>query len=170
MKKIDKKNPFKTPEGYFDEFHEKLVERLSDDKVVIPDKDGFKMPEKYLEGLHKNISQKLDKKDVKVISLKPFRKYYYVAASIAAVAFVVLGLNWNPSEKFGFEDLANTEIETYFEDNELGLNTYEIAEVLPIDELEIIDILDTQFKEEKVLDYLNENLDDFEELNLEEYE
>ena len=137
---------------------------------TIPESDGFGIPEGYLDNLNKNIRQKLDASEVKVISITSYKKYYYAAASIAAITLVVLGLNFNSSEEIGFEDLAHTEIETYFEDNELGLSTYEIAEMLPVDELEISDILSTQFNEENMLNYLNDNLDDFEELNLKDNE
>ena len=159
-----------TPEGYFEEFDRKLFDKLSQGRPSIPESDGFGTPKGYFDNLNKNIRQKLDASEVKVIPITSYNKYYYVAASIAAIALVVLGLNWNSSEDIDFEDLAHTEIETYFEDNELGLSTYEIAEMLPVDELEISDILSTQFNEENMLDYLNDNLDDFEELNLEDNE
>lgn len=170
MKKFDKNNPFKTPEGYFKEFDGKLLDKLSYGEPTIPKKDGFGMPKGYLDDLNANIHQKLNVSEVKVIPLTSYKKHYYAAASIAAIALVVLGLNWNSSEDIDFEDLAHTEIETYFEDNELGLTTNEIAEMLPVDELEINDILSNQFNEENMLDYLNDNLDDFEELNLEDNE
>ena len=170
MKKFDKNNPFKTPEGYFEEFDGKLLDKLAQRKSIIPSKDGFGIPEGYFDTLNKNIREKLDASEVKVIPLKSYKKYYYAAASVAAIALAVFGLTRNASEDIGFEDLASTEIETYFEDNELGLSTYDIAEVLPVDQLEISDILTGQFDEENMLDYLNENLDDFDELNLEEDE
>ncbi len=167
MKKINKNNPFKTPEGYFEKFDGKLLDKLSHKESTIPENDGFGIPEGYLDNLNKNIRQKLEASEIKVISISSYKKYYYATASIAAITLVVLWLNFMSSEEIGFEDLAHTEIETYFEDIELGLSTYEIAEMLPVDELEISDILKTQFNEEDMLDYLNNNLDDFEELNLE---
>lgn len=169
MKKFDKNNPFKTPEGYFDEFDGKLLDSLNAEPTI-PKKDGFSIPKGYLDDLNKNIHRKLDASEVKVITIKSYKKYYYAAASVAAIGMVVLGLNWNSSTGLDFEDIAHTEIETYFDENELGLSTYEIVEVLPIDELEISDILGNQFNEENMLDYLNDNLDNFEELNLEDDE
>jgi len=170
MKEFDKNNPFMTPEGYFEEFDRKLLNKLSQGKPAIPESDGFRIPQGYLDNLNQNIRQKFDASEVKAIPITSYKKYYYAAASIAAIALVVLGLNWNSSEDIDFEDLAHTEIETYFEDNELGLSTYEIAEMLPVDELEISDILSTQLNEENMLDYLNDNLDNFEELNFEDNE
>jgi len=170
MKEFDKNNPFKAPEGYFEEFDGKLLDKLAQQEPTIPKSDGFGIPEGYLDNLNKNIRLKLDETEVKVIPLTSYKKYYYAVASIAAITLFVLGLNWNSSEEIGFESLASTEIESYFEDNDFGLSTNDIAEMLPVDELEISDILSTQFSEENMFDYLNENLDDFEELNLEDNE
>ena len=58
----------------------------------------------------------------------------------------------------------------FFEINDFDLSAYEIAEVIPLDELEINDILTNRFEEEHVLDYLNENIEDFETFNLEDNE
>lgn len=166
MNKSDKNSGFKTPEGYFEGLTDKLMGKLSEEDSVLPKKDGFTVPEDYFETLNEKIRAKVNKKEPKVVQLNPYRKYYFAAASIAAVALVVFGLNWNASGEATFEDLANSDIESYFENNELGLSSYEIAEVIPVDELEISDILENQLNEDNVFEYLNDNIDDFEELNL----
>jgi len=170
MNESNKKNPFKTPEEYFEGFNDRLMDRLSEGKSVSPKEDGFVVPENYFESLHKNILKKMDAEETKVIPLNPYRKYYFAAASIAAIILVVVGLNWNTVDALTFDDLAASDIETYFENNEFDLSTYEIAEVLPLDELEINDILENRFAEEDMLDYLDDNIDDFEALNLEDNE
>ena len=71
------------------------------------------------------------------------------------------------AEPFTFSDLANAELESYLNETDLGLTSYEIAEVLPIEELEVNDVLDTALNEENILDYLDENVEDLDELNLE---
>ncbi|WP_273567273.1 hypothetical protein [Maribacter halichondriae] len=146
------------------------MDRLSEGKSVIPKEEGFVVPENYFESLHENILKKMDAEETKVIRLNPYKKYYYAAASIAAIVLVVLGLNWNTAEALTFDDLAASDIETYFENNEFDLSTYEIAEVIPVDELEINDVLENRFAEENMLEYLDENIDDFEALNLEDDE
>ncbi|MGI9551473.1 MAG: hypothetical protein ACR2MT_09755 [Aurantibacter sp.] len=171
MNKSGKNNGFKTPEGYFEGLKDKLMGKLSDEDSVSPNPDshrgdGFVVPQDYFETLNEKIKAKVDKKEAKVVQLNPYRKYYFAAASIAAVALVIFGLNWNTSDETTFADLANSDIETYFENNELGLSSYEIAEVIPVDELEINDILENQLDEDNVFEYLNDNIDDFEELNL----
>ncbi len=167
MKELNKKNPFKTPEGYFKDFSDTLRNRLSEEGTGLPKNDGFIVPDIYFEGVHKNILQKLEAKEPKVIPLHPFKKYYYAAASIAAIALVVFALNRNTSEEITFEDLANSDIENYFEYNDLDFSTYEIAELVPVDELEVGDILLNGLNEDMILNYLDNNTENFEELNME---
>ncbi len=171
MKNLDKKNSFKTPDGYFESFTERLLTKITNSGSAerepnIPKEEGFIVPEAYFDDLHKNIKRKLNKKEAKVVQFRPLRKYYLVAASVAAIVLVLFGINWNTAQKVSFEDLANTDIETYFENNGLGLTTYEIAEVIPIDDLEIDDFIENRMDEENLIEYLNNNIDDFEQLNL----
>ena len=169
MKASNKNNPFKTPEGYFEGFDSRLMDKLSKKKVNLPTKEGFAVPKDYFESLQDTILQKIVSEETKVVQLNPFKKYYYAAASIAAIVLIILGLNWNTSETLTFDTLAESDIESYFENNEYDLSAYEIAEVIPVDELEINDILTNRFVEENVIDYLDENLEDFHELDLEDY-
>lgn len=169
MKKNNKNNPFKTPEGYFDSFQDRLMDRLSEQESIIPKEDGFKVPDNYFDKFQNNLNEKL-KGEVRVVKLKSYKKYFAVAAAIAALVVLGISLNKNNPSEISFTDLANSDIEAYFEYNELGLTTYEIAEVIPVDQLEIDDILENRLGEENILEYLNENVDDIEELNLEDNE
>ena len=170
MEELNKNNPFKTPEGYFENLSDSLLDKLSEENLDLPKEGGFAVPEGYFDDLHKNIEKKLNTEETKIVQLNPHKKYYLAAASVAAIAIILLGFHWNAPEELTFDDLASADIESYFESNELGLTTYEIAEVLPVDELEINDILENQFNEENVIDYLNDTIDDIEDLNLEDYE
>lgn len=170
MKKSNENNPFKTPEGYFDDFTGKLLGKLNQKENKLPEKDGFIVPDAYFDGWHEKLQKKIATTETPVVQLHPYKKYYSIVASVAAVALLIFGLLWNTNETPNFNDLAATDIEQYFEGNELGLSTFEIAEVIAVDELEINDILETQLNEEEVFDYLNDNITDFEELNLENYE
>ncbi|MDO6517171.1 hypothetical protein Q4603_04655 [Zobellia galactanivorans] len=168
MKPFDKKNPFKTPEGYFEKFDERLFEKLSEKRSAIPETEGFKLPEGYFDTLGDKLQQKLNEEESgKVIPLKSYKKYYYAIAAAAAVLVVALVLNLNKTNEVGFDDLAQSDIEYYFDQNELDLSSYEIAEVVPISELEITDMFESSFSEDYVIDYLDENTDYIDELNLE---
>lgn len=172
MKKNTNKNPFKTPKSYFESFEDKLMEKLSVEESVIPKKEGFVAPEGYFDTLQSKLNEKLAQKEeeTKVIKLNPYRKYYVAAASIAAILIMAIGFNWNKEQEVTFADLANSDIEAYFDNTEFELTTYEIAEVLPVDNLQISDMLEFRLDEDNVIDYLNDTIDDFEELNIEEDE
>jgi len=170
MKKLPKNNPFKTPESYFENFMGNLSDKLSPEKPNLPEEDGFAVPENYFDGVHQGILDKLEKKEVKVVQLPPYSRYFVAAASVAAILMVIFGMNWNMEKEVTYDDLAASDIENYFETNEFDLSAYEIAEVIPLDALEINDILTTSFEEEQVLDYLDENIEDFETFNFEDNE
>ena len=175
MKEQNQKNKFKTPEGYFESFNERLMNRLETEEEdvvseIIPKADGFTVPEGYFDGVNTGVKNRLassSKVVSKVVSLRSYRTFYYAAASIAAIFVLVLAWNWDNQPQVGFDDLANTEIDAYFESNEFGLTSYEIAEVLPVENIGVIDITDSEIEEENLLEYLNENIEDLDELNLE---
>ena len=174
MNKDNQNNDFKTPEGYFESFTERLMGRLSDNPSahndLIPKKDGFEVPEGYFEGVNQKIIEKLNHSETKVVQLKPFKKYYMAAAAVAAIVTLAFIFNWSASKELSFDNIADSDLENYFENTDLGLSTYELAELIPVDELEYSDMLEGHLDQENVLDYLNDNIDDFEALNLENNE
>ncbi len=164
MKK-NKNNPFKTPEGYFDSFQENLMDKVSKKESVVPKETAFKVPEAYFDTFHVQLMERLES-ETRVVPLYPVKKVIALVASIAAIVVLFFGLNWNETTVVSFGDLANTDIEAYFENNELDLTTYEIAEVLPVSNTELSDILNSPIEDEQLLDYLNENINELDELNL----
>ncbi|WP_300020848.1 hypothetical protein [uncultured Maribacter sp.] len=164
---MNKKNniPFKTPKGYFDSFEERLMDKLSQPESTFPEESAFKVPDNYFETFNDRLQNKLET-ETKVIPLIPYKKFFAVAASIAAIAILALGYNWNNNQELGFNDLANTDIEAYFENNDFELTPYEIAEVLPVTNTEYSDFLSSPLEGDILLEYLNENVSDFDELNI----
>ncbi|MGI9547486.1 MAG: hypothetical protein ACR2MM_09635 [Flavobacteriaceae bacterium] len=166
MGKKSKNDGFKTPEGYFEGLSDDLLGKLNKESSVIPKSAGFKSPEGYFDSLDQEILEKLDDRDTKVVKLYPYRKMLFAAASVAAIVLIVIGLQWQGNQSLNFGDIANLELEEYFDHNATGLSSYEIAEVLPVEELELSDILDSDWNEENIVDYLDETIDDIDELNL----
>lgn len=167
----DKKNKFKTPEGYFDSFHDRLMDRIQQEEAeqaasVIPKSDGFAEPDGYFENLTPKLVAQIEDREDKVISLNSRRKYYYGAITVAAVLLLFFGLTWDNAPSVTFDDLANAEIDAYFESLEYDLSTNEIAEALSSDQIDLSDILDQNLGEEHILEYLDENVEDIEDLNL----
>ncbi len=168
MDKKYKKEGFKLPEGYFEGLTDRILEGIEEDTSKLPDKEGFAVPEGYFDSLDERVRKAISPdEDSKVVRLNPWKKYYFVAASIAALIIIVIGFQLSQTQEFTFSDLANAELENYLDETDLGLTSYEIAEVLPIEELEVNDILDTALNEENILDYLDENVEDLDELNIE---
>ncbi|THV59626.1 hypothetical protein EZV76_08650 [Flagellimonas alvinocaridis] len=168
MKK-DKKNSFNTPEGYFENFNERLMGRIEKEvhsESIIPKSDGFSIPENYFDEITPKIMSKTTGEGGKVIQLKSYRTFYYGAAAVAAVFVLVFGLNWKSTTTVAFDDLANAEIDAYFESNELDINTYELAELISLDNVELNDVLEQDLDAENILEYLDETVDDIDELNL----
>ncbi|MEO9893134.1 hypothetical protein [Aurantibacter sp.] len=169
MKASNNNNGFKTPEDYFENLTGKLLSKITEEQSVLPKGDGFIAPEGYFDGLQENILRKLDleKEETKVIQLNPYRKYYFAAAAVAAAFILFFGLNFETESSPTFEELAASDIESYFENNDMELSSYELAEVMSFDELDISDILDNQLNDDHIIDYLDDNIDYLEELNLE---
>ena len=167
----DKKNKFKTPEGYFDNFHDRLMDRIKkedsqEENSIIPKSDGFAVPETYFEDLTPKVMAQLEPKEVKVVQLKSYKKIYYSIAGVAAVLLLFFGLNGNHTDTVTFDDLANSELEAYFDTTDFNLSSYEIAEVISLEQIELSDMLDHNLGEEQILEYLDENVEDIEDLNL----
>nr|WP_299389106.1 hypothetical protein [Allomuricauda sp.] len=168
----DNNDNFKTPEGYFESFHDRLMDKIHEEEAaqnesLIPKTDGFAVPDGYFQELPKKMAAELAGDHVKVISLSPYRKIYYGIAGAAAVLLLFFGLTWNPGPELTIEDLASSEIDAYFESNDLNLSTYELAEVVALEELELSDVLDHTFADENILEYLDDNVEHIEDLNLE---
>ena len=164
--KQNKENKFKVPEGYFDTFNKRLLDKISKEESLIPKKDGFGVPDKYFSSLHTQIAEKLNTEEPKVISLKLYKKFYYAAASIAAVLILGFWLNQNNKVELNFEDLATAELDAYFEENDLDLSSYEIVDYVSLENINLTDITEKNIEENTILEYLDENVDELDDLNI----
>lgn len=167
MKKIPKKNSFKTPPGYFEGLTERIKDRMQEeDAQKFPKEDGFAVPDSYFEGLEKDILANTSQKETPVIQLRSGKRYFYAVAAIAAIFVLVISLPWNRSQDITFDDLAEVDITSYFDSKEIELSSYEIAEVIPVDNLTIDEFIETGMDDEQIMDYLEDTIDDLDELNI----
>ncbi|MCM4152326.1 hypothetical protein DHD05_12055 [Arenibacter sp. N53] len=168
MNKIDKNNSFKVPDGYFDTLSAHIMDKISKEETSMSSSKGFKVPEGYFDHLNTQILQKLENSPVetKVIPLKSYKKHLYAVASVAAVLLLFIVIQFNSDKPLSYSDLANSDIEQYFEFNELEVSSYDLAEILPISEMDLNDILENRLDNDNILDYLDSHIEDFEELNL----
>lgn len=171
MKK-NKKNSFNIPEGYFDNFNDRLMDRIKEEEAgkvesLIPKNDGFSVPDGYFNKVTPAVLSKTIGKETKVIPLRSNRNLYYAVASVAAIFILIFSFTWNSdSESISFEDLASAEIEAYFDNNTHGMTSYEIATIIPIEDVSLGDVLEDVLEDDNILEYLDENVEDIEDLNL----
>ncbi|MEN8788586.1 MAG: hypothetical protein ABF293_08440 [Flavobacteriaceae bacterium] len=166
MGKISKEEGFKTPQGYFEGLSEEIMSKLEKASFDLPESDGFKTPEGYFDSLSKEVLAKNPVAQTRVIRLKPYKKLLFAAASVAAAVVLIFGWQWQGNRSLEFGDIASGELLAYFEDYSTGLSSYEIAEVIPIEDLELNDILERNLDDENIVDYLETTIDDIDELNL----
>lgn len=166
MDELKNSENFKIPENYFEGFENRLKEKISQD-IGLPGDSGFSAPEGYFENFEDRLLQKLDTSTTKVIKLRPYQRYWYTAVAVAAVLVFAFYINIGSEKELSFEDLAHTEIENYFESNEIGLSSYEIADVIPIEQIEINDMVEFQLTEDLMVDYFDDNIEDIDVLTTE---
>ncbi len=166
MGKISKEEGFKIPEGYFEGLSKEIMSKMDSSSFDLPKTDGFKAPEGYFDTLGKEVIANERGGQSMVIRLKPYKKLFFAAASVAAAVVLIFGWQWQNSSSLEFGDIASGELLAYFEDYSTGLTSYEIAEVVPIEDLELNDILERDLDDENIVDYLEATIDDIDELNL----
>ncbi len=157
----DKKHThgFTTPKDYFESFEERLFERLSEGKL--PEETGFAVPEDYFDTFEDRLMDRIEKEDrkIKVIPLFGKRTLMY-AAAIAACAVVVFSVfDFGNKSDVNIQDLHFSSIESYIEDGNLELETYEVLALLGDEELDKISLEHEFLSEENIEEYLLENLD-----------
>lgn len=168
MDKLNKNNSFGVPDGYFDTFSSDIMKKIAKEDASMTPNEGFKVPEGYFETFNTRLLEQLESipAETKVIPLKSYKKHYYTAASVAAVVLLFLVVQFNSDKTPSYSDLANSDIENYFEFNDLELTSYDLAEILPIDDLDLNDILEIRLDNDNIIDYLDSHIEDFEELNM----
>lgn len=167
MKNISKKNSFKTPPGYFEGLSDQILSKIQEeDAEGLPEMEGFAVPDDYFDKVEKDILTKTVQKEGRVIQLRPYKSYFYAAAAIAVLFVLVIGIEWNSTQSLSFDDLAAADITSYIESKDMELSSSEIAEVVPLASLELDDFMDSTVDNEQIMDYLEESIDDLNELNI----
>lgn len=148
------------------------MDRIKEEEAVepgsiIPKTDGFTVPNGYFDEVAPTILSKTLEKETKVIPLKANRNFYSGIAAVAAIFILIFSITWNStSEPITFDDLANAEIESYLENTDLEMTSYEIAEAVSLEDFDLNDILNDDIEDDIIMEYLDRNVEDIEELNL----
>jgi hypothetical protein len=150
LDKLPKESAFKAPKGYFNSIEEEILKKL--DKNKSKDKTGFEVPENYFQNLENDIIQKINlpKTGGKVINFKSVLLKRFIPIAAAASLLLFLYLNNNEKSR-SMDTIASFEIEQWIENDLVSFDTYEIAELYKDVEVENQDM----FAEEDLLEYLN---------------
>jgi hypothetical protein len=114
MGSIDKKSPFKVPESYFNDFNQKIAQKIDS----IEPNSGFRTPVDYFQKIENQI---LDQVDYHKEAPPSYSNYIWKAMAVASVV-VLFFVN----EKTALDQ---NELADFFMEDYLMVNTtYEIAE------------------------------------------
>lgn len=155
---------FKTPEGYFEGFDDKLLEKLKSDVTLSADiASGFKTPESYFDELEDTIIKQLSNdKEPKVISIFSKRNIVYMSSVAAAVLLLISLSLFNTTSEF--DDLETQTVENYIID--ANISSYEIASLLSEEDINQNSLVEYDLKDENIEAYLLDS-SDFESLMIE---
>ncbi|MBT8244586.1 MAG: hypothetical protein HKP48_07355 [Winogradskyella sp.] len=152
-----KSTGFKTPKDYFESFDDKLIQSVVDNTLIKDiDTSGFKTPEGYFYTLEDNILKHLKlQNETPVISIFRRKSFYYVSGIAASLLFLFAIFISQPKT----EELSADLVQNYLIETEL--NSYELAKLLVDANIleENFTIIETNYKEENLEDYLLENSD-----------
>lgn len=151
-----KETGFKTPEGYFDTFDDRLFKKLDTQKEMASISDaGFKVPDNYFESFDDKLQSCLKNGSTpKVRSLVSWRNAAYVSG-IAAALVLMLTVFMKSQDNLSINQVETASIEDYL--NNENLNIYDIASLLNEEDLNLDNFVTNTFTEESLENYLLNN-------------
>jgi len=165
MRQTPNKNGFRTPDGYFNNLPNQLMDRIQkEERRDSVGKSGFQVPEGYFETFTDRLAERLPKKDVPVRTLwtSPFVR---ISAAAAVIAFLLLLIPSRQEVGLQFEDLSGDTLAEYLQSESVDLSSYELAESLPLGEIAMEDVME-KMPEQPIFDYLEDHSDTNDELYL----
>lgn len=163
-----KKEGFKIPDRYFEGFSQDLQKRLKH-PLGYPEaaESGFKVPDTYFERFESRMLKRLHAQPPKVRPLWNRSNFKWGIAIAATMALMLLLQTGKETSQPQFEDLARNEIEDYLEIRYSDLNTFELAESLPLEDLTMGDLLEDIPHDAQILNYLERKYEAYDHFNLE---
>ncbi|EDP94904.1 hypothetical protein U8527_15220 [Kordia algicida OT-1] len=163
----DKSAGFTTPKDYFNTFEDRLFDTLHSESML-PEKEGFKVPDAYFDGLEDSLSTKLFAKEetTKVIPLQRKKNYFTYIGYAAAACILFLGVitfigNSDSSELSNIDNVVNTEINSFIENDLIALNNYELMNVYEEENIDVSTIFEVDLNETETIDYLENSADPY---------
>lgn len=151
------KSGFKVPEGYFQDFQSRMMERVTEGEKDFG-ANPFKVPENYFDQLAGRVFEKIDTppKKGKVIPLFHQKTWSYIAGVAAVVAVLLSAVLFNDNNEIAFEDLDITAVENYL------LESFDMdnPNTAPFIDYEITASANPNIDKEALFEYLNENIEE----------
>lgn len=145
------KTGFEIPQGYFESIEEKVISKIDFENVASND-----IPQGYFDTIEDRVFDKLKNEEPKVISIKG--RFIKIAAPLAIAASILLLITlqiFNTKQEDVFSSLKTSDIETWIENGDLELSTYEIAAVYDDANFENIEFYN-DYTEDDLLNYLDD--------------
>jgi hypothetical protein len=166
MRRSEKNNGFRVPDGYFDTLPGRLMDRIGKDGIPnSTEKGGFRVPEGYFETLSDRVARRLPEQQVRVRKLWT-TPLVWISAAAAVIAFLLLLIPAREEGVLQFEDLSGDTIAEYLQGEAMDLDSYELAESLPLGEIAMEDVMDRMPEQQQIVDYLESHMDTNDELYL----
>ena len=165
----NKETGFNTPKDYFNTFEERLFDRMKTE-TVIPKETGFKTPDSYFDSLEDSLSKELfhTEKTTKIIPLQRKRnylKYISYAAAACIVFFVAINFIDTNSDQLTIEEVVDSEINSFIENDLIALNNYELIDVYEEENIDISTIFEVDLDETETINYLENTTDPYDLLD-----
>jgi hypothetical protein len=150
---------FTTPKNYFSEFDDSLELKVFEE--TLPKKTGFSVPKDYIENIDTKVLDRLSPKTAKkgrVIQLKKLQPWISIAAVFVISLSVSIFYLSSKTETVTFDDIAQSDIEYWMNNNSDFMTTIELETVLKEENIEETNFDFTEISSDDLEDYLlNEN-------------
>lgn len=164
LKTYKNKPGFKIPSNYMQDFEAKLLNSLDIDSTSnnSQNKNSFNVPEGYFDTLEKEVLAKvnMDASNGKVVSLFTRKSFYYAAAVAAVFITLISTVLFKAPDTNSINNLEYAALENYFNDEDSDLNYNELSNLIYEDGVIIESLNASNFSDDAILDYLNENVED----------
>lgn len=158
---------FKVPNDYFENFEDQLMQSVQKETKqpeliqTYIGKSGFSIPEDYFDNLETRIMDKVNAQPGKVIPLNSVRKLFYVAAVAAVFIGIVSTLFFKDNTTLSTMDsLELSALENYIEEGYFDLDFNQLSAFMTDEGYSFGDYSTSEFSDEAVYNYINENIED----------
>lgn len=145
------KTGFEVPKEYFESFENKLILKINFER-----KDTNDIPEGYFDTIEDRVFEKIINEEPKVINIK--KRIVKIATPLAIAASILLLITlqiFNKNHEDLFANLETSEIETWINNGDLDLSTFEIASVYSDANFENLELYDT-YSDDDLIKYLDD--------------